>query len=123
MPPAAAALDQTGVEHLLIVGHSQAEVATCSATWLDHVASDVESEREETSSYDRILSNISKAHHQLQEAKDHFTMQIAFLFQDETLRQKVIAGTVHAHLLFYVAESGTFLTYDMAADEFTPIAE
>ncbi len=113
-------IDQAGVQHLLIVGHSQADVRPPEATWMGDGIDILQSES--PTGYNRLLAGASRVQTEIQQVKDHFAAQIDNLCGREQLQAALVAGRLQLHALFYLATSGTFLIYEPASRTFKPVA-
>jgi carbonic anhydrase len=113
-------IDEAGVQHLLIVGHSQADARAAQVTWMGDHSGMPESQPQ--TAYDRLLAGANRFQAEIQQAKDHFAEQIEHLSAWKELHDAMIAGRLQLHALFYLAPSGTFLIYEPASRVFKPIA-
>lgn len=108
------------VEHLLIVGHSEAAVG--DDTIDSRNGSVTEPTDQPTSGFSRLIDGARQSRENVQRAKDDFADQVAKLCRMPVVKQGVLDGTLNLHALFYVAESGAFLLFDIANKSFVPLA-
>jgi hypothetical protein len=108
---------QGKIRHLLLAGYSAA--AESSEDAAEHVGGD--SSRTGASAYGRLVAGAKKMRHQIQQSKNDFVWRVGRLESIPEVREAIDSGQLELHLLFYVEESGTFLTFDRSSGEFLPI--
>jgi hypothetical protein len=113
-------IDEADVKHVLFVGHSKAEVTKAAATWIGETIG-ADEPRGTSTSYERLLAGARRLEDQIQQSKNHFVGQIDHVCADVELAEAFAAGKVRLHTLFYMAESGTFLIYNIGKGTFVPI--
>ena len=119
------AVESTGIDHLLFVGHSLMG-PTPKERWDQNdgtVPSKSFSSTEMQESYDRLIESAVKLQEEIQAAKEIFAMQVNRYQEIESVRVAIEAGQMRMHSLFYLAQSGTFLVFDPARQTFLAIGE
>ena len=116
------AIREAGVRSVYICGHSFG----LSKNPLEHgyrFSDSSKSSEEEDGVSDRlwVLGRLMDNQNRLQAAKNHFADQV-----DQMLELPVVHGAVRnseleIHALFFLVQTGTFLSYDPNSDQFTPL--
>ncbi len=115
------AVQETGLKHLLLLGHSKAEPTEFAATWIgENSATDSHSESA-GSSFNRLLDGARRVQQQASRSKSDFQSQVEHLLSLEDVREAVSLGKLKVHALFYMDQAGTFLRYDPAEQAFDPL--
>ncbi len=70
----------------------------------------------------RLLGNVIQAQQRLADAKDHLAENITDLREIPIVAEALSRKTLETHGLFYIAESGAFVRYDVQAKTFVPMA-
>lgn len=112
------------LKQLMLAGHSQGAAWRTEASLLHQ---DLQGSGAETaardSAYDRLLSRVSLAQQRLADAKHQFAEQFHRLAEIPAVKQRVNAGALEVHGLFYLAESGTFLSFEVSTGSFHPLVD
>lgn len=119
------AVNSTGIDHLLFVGHSLMS-PTPIERWEQNdgfVPSKSFSSSEMQNSYDRLIESAAHLQGEIQAAKDAFAAQVNRYCEIESVRNAIEAGQLRMHSLFYLAQSGTFLVFDVARQTFLASGE
>lgn len=114
-------LDVAGIEHLLLLGHSQTgpeQAADASDSWLRREA---DAPVEQTG-FHRLFDGARRTQEQLQTSKRQFAQQVAQLLEIESVQRAILAEKLQVHTLFYVAHSGSFLRFRTEDQAFLPLS-
>lgn len=109
---------EAGVKHLLLLGHSMG--ATSETAGLPAAAGPQATavSKDTQSSYSRLLEGARGVQMEISHSKAHFADQVAHLCEIEEVQDAIADGRLHLHCLFYVAQSGTFLLFDIVQQQF-----
>lgn len=112
LPAVVAWAVDAGIDEILVVGHSHGYQPLDA-----FVVSDEASVSQKTST-ERLLSGVRKNSHESTESRRHFASQLTNLVNSEDLMRKECGDNFRLHSLFFIAESGSFMRYNMADGNF-----
>lgn len=116
------AIREAGVCSLYICGHSFG----LSKNPLEHgyrFSEPSKSSEEKEAFSDRlwVLGRLMDNQNRLQAAKNHFADQVDQMLELPVVHEAVWNSELECHALFFLVQTGTFLTYDPNSDQFTPL--
>ncbi len=97
-----------GIDEVLIVGHSHGYTPT-------------EESSLDVGSTDRIQSGIRRYSYEISESRRHFARQMANLIESDELKDKECSDNFRLLALYFIAESGSFVRYNISSETFEPI--
>ena len=106
------ALQEGGMKTLLMIGHS----AGCPGA--NQGSKSAQSSVSPDACYTKLMTGAKRVQERTSASKKHFAEQLEQLCQVKPIHDAIVAGDLKLHGLFYVAQSGTFLKYDMANGQF-----
>jgi len=115
LPEVVAWAVDAGIDEILIVGHSHG-VQPPEA----FVVSDNEGGSQQTFT-ERLLSGVRKNSHEVTESRRHFASQMMNLVNSADLMHKECNDKFRLHTLFFIAESGSFMRYNVNSSTFQPV--
>ncbi|QEF96038.1 hypothetical protein Mal15_00640 [Stieleria maiorica] len=104
------AIDRSGVQRLLLVGHSDSPV--------DDSESSFQRTKTPRRLFDATRSMLTRAQH----AKNDFADRVNSISLHPTVHRGLAGGQLRVHALFYLAHSEAFLLFDPSTNEFRPLA-
>lgn len=107
------ALRQGNLNQLLLVGSSQAGGTQPRATLVAN-SENGQAKR----GFERLVENVERNHSRIRAAQDRFAEQVRQLSQLPLVREKRANGELKLFGLFYQAESGGFLAYDLESGNY-----
>ena len=110
------ALQQGDIRNVLLVGSSRSERAASHASLVS-----ASKHSQGTVGYDRLLANAKRNSARTAEAQDEFAGQVRQLSQVPAFRKQLSDKEIEIYGLFYRAEAGLFLNYDVGEDTFQPV--
>ncbi|MCR9119609.1 MAG: hypothetical protein NXI22_21975 [bacterium] len=111
------AINETGVKHLIFVGHSEGspfQLATNAA----EPNNDTESPPQKARTW---LTGAKHVQAHTQQSREHFATEMANLLQSEKIRSAQENSGLEIDAYFYVGHSGSFLRFDANPQAFHPI--
>lgn len=118
---AAWAVSEANVGQMLVVGHSMSAAGGVPNA---HRFSKYPLDDQGTGSSDscgRLVASVKRAQLESHQAKQHFMTQVSDLCEVEAVQDAIAGGRLKIHALFYLAESGVFLSYDATRQSFRPL--
>lgn len=103
-------------KNFVIAGHSD---AACSIKQEEGSNSN---ELKAEDCYDSLIDRLNSTTEQTQEAKSHFANEVTNLFKDEELVSVIDENKICVYSLFYLAQSNTFMNFDLSEGTLAPIA-
>ncbi len=116
-------VSNANLQHLLVVGHSQAMPHDERASPAGDGLGVLPLPGCKQSSGDRLLDRVERVQAQIQRSKDHYAQQISRLCGLREVREGLTQGRLQLHCLFYIAESGSFLLFDFVNQTFDPLTD
>lgn len=107
------ALQQGQLKHLMLVGNSQAGGPSSRASL---VASEETGGNE--SGCAKLLAGVERNHARTRDAQQRFASHVQQMLQIPVVHHRWSSGELAVYGLFYRADSGLFLAYDMNANSF-----
>lgn len=118
------ALQSVGVRQIALVGHSAVRHSgTLSENGRQESASGESNHSEQSSFYNRLIAGVTQRQNQIQEAKDIFAEQFLKFLEIPDVQQRREQDALVVHGLFYLADSGVFLSFDAQSRTFHPLME
>ncbi len=112
LPEVVAWAIDAGIDEVLIVGHSHGYQPPEA-----FVISDDEPGSQQTST-ERLFSGVKRISHQVTESRRHFARQVGNLVNSADLRHKECSDNFRLHAFFFIAESGSFMRYNISDETF-----
>ena len=112
-------ISDASVKHLVLVGHSGADVRKPSATWITNGAPG--SSANARSRYNRLIDGANRVQSRIRASQEHFINQVAQLHQIDEVSQAVSEGRLQIHALFYIAQSGAYMALNEQTRALEPI--
>ncbi len=105
-------------KRILLVGHSQG--GPQEQAWTNDKPT--HPTRDGASRYGgRLMDGVIRVQQRLQQAKDHFVEQLNQLCEIVEVQDQIAKGQLDLVALFYIAETGAFLKFDLASQSFEPL--
>lgn len=112
------ALQETKIETLVIVGHSQAEAENHSAMLRDATTETADNSQ---SSNSELLTALQQHNSRNKYAQKRFADNFRNLINTSVIQSKLSSKELTVYGLYYQEESGVFSTYNPHLDQFTPL--
>lgn len=114
-------LQEAELQNLVLVGHSKAELLDQVASRCGQSAAADSQASAECGSVNRLFAGAQRVQQETERAKRDFQDHVMQLLEVAEVKSAVLAGTLKVHALFYIAQSGCFLTFDPVEQTFSPI--
>jgi carbonic anhydrase len=111
------AIEAGEVKHLLLVGHSKAITNQNPPSGLGDTTSTGDQYPTKATSQ-RLFDGVKRVHDQTQLSKAEFAEQVTKLCEIESVQDGIASGQLQLHALFYLAQCGTFLVFDIPSQEY-----
>ena len=98
---------------LLLIGHS------LGCPFVSEGARSAHSPVSPDACYTKLMNGAKRVQEQVAASKKHFAEQVEQLCQVKPIHDAIVAGDLKLLGLFYVAQTGTFLKYDVANGRFS----
>lgn len=116
------AVCETNPQGVVLAGHSQCSCPSEAARVFNRRARVAETlPCSPEASYERLLDGAEQVLARLQHAKEHLAAQVTHLCELPEVAQRLSGHTFQVHALFYIAEGGIFLVYDLPRNTFRPL--